>query len=238
VDPEVPGSNPGGGTIPSPRKSSSAPAKLKRLAVGVTGHRLNQLPPEVQPLAAAAIAYAMDLCLTAAQSAHGPGVKATMVSAIAEGADRMAADAALKRRWRLETPLPFQVPRYLEDFADSASKAAFEALLKRSKRVEASPAADLPSPAPYAAVGEMIVAWSDVLIALWNGQAPKGPGGTAEVAAKMLAKGGPVVWIPSQTGGPIQLVLPKGPGAEGPLAAALAERIAVIGQPDAMRVAS
>ena len=206
--------------------------------MGITGHRLNQLPVEVHPVLASGIGYAMDLCQAAGARAFAGGAAPVMVSAIAEGADRMAAEAALKRKWRLETPLPFRVERYLEDFADPASKQAFEALLKRSKRVEISPAADAPSPAPYAAVGEMIVAWSDVVIAVWNGQAPKGPGGTAEVAARMVAKGGAVVWIPSESGGPIQLALADPSAPRSPLIAALAQRVAVIAKPDAMRIAS
>lgn len=127
--------------------------------------------------------------------------------------------------------------RYLEDFADEGSKTEFRTYLGRSKRVEVSSAADQPSPAPYAAVGRMIVDWSDVLLAVWNGLAPKGPGGTAEVAALMLAKGAPVVWLPSQTGGPLQLVRADLNAALSPLEAALAARMPVIAQPEAMRVA-
>jgi hypothetical protein len=95
-------------------------------------------------------------------------------------------------------------------------------------------AADQPGAAPYAGVGAMIVAWSDVLVAVWNGLPPKGPGGTAEVAAKMAAQGGPVIWIPSDTGGPIQLIAPD---PDTPMAKALARRLPRIAQPDAMRVA-
>lgn len=208
-----------------------------RFAVGITGHRLNQLPENVHPVIEPAIGYALALIRAAAEEVHGAPVAPVLVSAIAEGADRFAAQQALRQRWRLETPLPFAIERYLDDFGEDATKVEFRAYLRRSKRVEVSPAADQPSPAPYAAVGRMIVDWSDALLAVWNGLAPKGPGGTAEVAALMLEKGAPVVWLPSQTGGPLQLVradLKKKPTA---LEAALAARMAVIRQPAEMRVA-
>jgi hypothetical protein len=208
--------------------------KPARFAVGITGHRLNQLPPEAHPAIEAAIGYAMALAQAAAEAANGAPVAAALVSAIAEGADRFAAQRALRMKWRLETPLPFTVDRYVEDFEQEDSQLEFRTLLARSKRVEVSPAAHQPSPAPYAAVGEMIVAWSDVLIAVWNGAPPKGPGGTAEVAARMADLGRPVIWIPSQTGGPLRLIVE---GPQPPLNEQLQARIARVARPEAMRVA-
>jgi len=235
VDPEVPGSNPGGGTIPPTASAKSRPsAKLVRFAVGITGHRLNQLPPDSHQAIEAAIGYAMAIGQWAASEAAGGPVAPVLVSAIAEGADRFAAQRALKMKWRLETPLPVPVERCLKGFAEEDSKLEFNVLLKRSKRVEVSPAADQPGSAPYAGVGAMIVDWSDLLIAVWNGELPKGPGGTAEVAARMADRGGPVIWIPSQAAGPLRLITSA---PDAPLAAALARHMARAERPAAMRAA-
>jgi hypothetical protein len=80
----------------------------------------------------------------------------------------------------------------------------------------------------------MIVDWSDVVIAVWNGLPSKGPGGTAEVAARMADRGRPVIWIPAESAGPLRLIAPQ---ADAPLAAALAKRIDPVMRPAAMRVA-
>jgi len=49
--------------------------------------------------------------------------------------------------------------------------------------------------APYAAVGRALIDRADLLLCVWNGLPPKGPGGTSEVAALMLEQGGLVLWI-------------------------------------------
>jgi hypothetical protein len=241
VDPEVPGSSPGGGTIDvggvSAQRERAAMARQTRrgvrFAVGISGHRLNQLPADTHAPLQAALGYVLAACRAAAEEAHAGPVQPVMVTALAEGADRFAAAAAAARRWRIEVPLPFEPARYTEDFGNDASRADFAAWLKRAKRVEVTSDAALPGAAPYAGAGRMTVEWSDVLVALWNGLAPKGPGGTAEVSALMLATGRPVLWIPSQTAGPISLIA----GPNTPLWTALARRFAIVDRPQTMRVA-
>lgn len=184
----------------------------------------------------AAIGYALDVMALAAGEAAGGPIVPVLVSAMAEGADRFAAQAALARRWRLETPLPFPTERYEQDFSDEDSIQVQRKLLKKSKRLEIAPDADQPGAAPYASVGRLVVEWSDAIIAVWNGAAPKGPGGTAEVAALMIEKGGPVIWIPSILGGPLQLICPDRPRNPA-LCDALALRFPVVARPDEMRTA-
>lgn len=206
-------------------------SKARRFAMAVTGHRLNQLPVETHTPLAAALDYVMVSAWAAAQEAFETPVTPVLVSSLAEGADRFAAVAALRRRWRLESPLPFQPDRYEEDFPEATSKAAFRGLLARAKRVEVAAEAAEPGAAPYAGAGRLAVAWSDLIIAVWNGAPPKGPGGTAEVAAQMADRGGPVIWIPSQTAGPLQVITSGGTSLD----AALARRFSVCERPSAMR---
>jgi hypothetical protein len=166
-------------------------------------------------------------------------------SAIAEGADRYAADAALARGWRLVTPLPFSVARYEEDFSDAESKAHYQRLLWASRRVlpvsnELVAKVGGGDAGPYAAVGRALIEKADLLLCVWNGLPPKGPGGTSEVAALMLEKGGLVLWISVGHAG-VKLVgpapLPRAGSFRRKLHEALAERFERVARPAEMRVA-
>lgn len=216
------------------------------VTVAVTGHRLNQLPEDQRPRIARDIAKCLERIEGAARSGFGPDAALTLRSALAEGADRYAAEAALKRGWRLISPLPFSVARYEEDFPDDASKAAFRALMAKADRVIPVTPAEVKAAgdggaAPYAAVGRKLIKDADVLICVWNGKPPAGPGGTAEVAAMMLEQGGGVVWTPIDAGAKVALVAPERPPRQGSrrrtLLDAIAAKIPAIPRPADMRMA-
>lgn len=179
------------------------------LIVAVTGHRLNQLPEPGRARIEREITRCLDEAEKAVRIATDEPARCILHSAIAEGADRYAADAALARGWRLVTPLPFSAERYEEDFSDPQSKEHYQRLLWASRRVlpVSEEYAKQGGAAPYAAVGRALIEKADLLLCVWNGLPPKGPGGTSEVAALMLEKGGLVLWIPAQ-GGPTRLVAP------------------------------
>lgn len=167
--------------------------------VAVSGHRLNQLPESTRPALQKRIKEALEAMERCAREA---GAKAPMVlvSALAEGTDRLAAHAALAMQWHLESPLPFLISRYEQDFADAASIDEFQSLLKAADSVapidgEALIAAGGEAAAPYAAVGHALLEHAQALVAVWNGAPKRGPGGTAEVIENALAKGLSVVWI-------------------------------------------
>lgn len=201
---------------------------VRRVAAGVTGHRLNQLPEPDRPRLQRALGRALDAIeAAAAKAARRAPVAMTMVSALAEGTDRYAAYAALARDWRLVAPLPFRTGRYLKDFETPESKAEFRALLARSKAVEPD------GRGSYLAVGLMLLERSDVMIALWNGAPPKGPGGTADVAARALEKGTPVLWIPVEARRPVRLIAPHRSARKGSWRAAFHRHLAVLFKPGA-----
>jgi len=99
------------------------------LAVGVVGHRLHRLPSteEGLDLVAGEIGEVLDLLLTqvAAKKVQygeffeGPPAL-TIVSALAEGADRIVARAAMQRGFILDAPLPFDQRAYEADFIHKA----------------------------------------------------------------------------------------------------------------------
>lgn len=217
------------------------------ITVGVTGHRLNQLPETERPRIRDQVAACIESIERAALEVCKGRARFTLVSAIAEGADRYAADLALGRGWRLVTPLPFNPARYEEDFEEEDSKAHYQRLLWASHRVAPVSAHAVAAiggrAAEYAAVGRAVIEKADVLLCVWNGLPPKGPGGTSEVAALMLERGGLVLWIAVGAGvaAPVRLVapapLPRARSFKRNLHEALAQHYERAARPPEMRVA-
>lgn len=221
-----------------------ASKRARVLHVAVTGHRFNQLPVAERPRIEAEIKRCLQLLEHAAAPEAGVA-HCILHSALAEGADRYAADAALVRGWRLVAPLPFDADRYEGDFKDMESREHYQRLLWAARRVNVVPdelVAELGGDenAPYAAVARALIEKADVLLCVWNGLPPKGPGGTSEVAALMLEKGGLVLWIPAQ-GGATTLVapapLPRAGSFRRKLHEALSHTFDRAARPPEMRVA-
>ncbi len=189
------------------------------VSVGVTGHRWNKLPRDQR----SRIGGQLDLAFAAIAGA-GADARAhskifyddqptvlRCLSALAEGADRMAAEAAVRAGYALHAPLPFLPARYEEDFAEPDSKAAFREWLARAERVTALDGAalttgDAASSAPYAHLGDVLARSSDVVIAVWDGAAAAGPGGTADVVEHALGLAKPVLWIHACDDRPVRLL--------------------------------
>jgi hypothetical protein len=166
------------------------------IRVGVTGHR--SLPDE------AAIARAVEEALDSikekwsAEDNSAPVI--LLISPIAEGADRLVAREVLKDPTaRLKVVLPFPKEDYMNDFETSDSKKEFETLLSRADEVITLPAT-ITRNEGYEQVGLYVLNNCDVLIAIWDGEASRGQGGTAEIVAEARNRGLPLIWI--RTKGP------------------------------------
>lgn len=209
----------------------------RRVALGVSGHRLDQIGAKDAPRLERALGRILDTCEAAARAAaRREPVRMRMVSALAEGTDRFAAHAALARDWKLVAPLPFRVSRYLKDFATPESRAEFLDLLDAADGYEPV------GRGSYLAVGEMILERADVLVILWSGAPPRGPGGTADVAARALAMGTPVVWLPLAARKPVRYISPMKRPRKGSYRArlhrALAAAFSAGVRPEEMRIAT
>jgi hypothetical protein len=181
------------------------PKPIPALRVGVTGHR--RIDAADTQAAWAAIRASIDSVLSAADAAlvalaadpafdQEAGTRKRLLSALAEGADRVAADAALDAGWALHAVLPLSPPHYAADFDDAESRAHFDTLLGRSASVldlagDGEPGA--PRNEAYALGGRVVVENSDLLIAVWNGAPARGRGGTEEVVRMALERGALVV---------------------------------------------
>jgi hypothetical protein len=156
------------------------------LWVGVTGHRDLARPDEV--------AVAVDAVLDRLIGDGGRTV--VVVSALAEGADRLVAQRVLARPGgRLVALLPFAPVDYVADFADAASVQEFTDLLAAADEYEVitgSPSDDWTREAAYERAGHAMLDRCDVLVALWDGEKGRGRGGTAEMVFEANLIGRPV----------------------------------------------
>ncbi len=173
------------------------------VTIGVTGHRPNRIPDGAQARIEADIAAvlaAIGAGCEAARLRHA-GVFAetparpVLLSALAEGADRYAALAAVASGMALSVALPFAVDAYERDFADAASRTEYRDLLAAADRVMALPGDHVESTLAYDAVGTVILENADILLAVWDGGASAGKGGTTDLIERSAAMGMPVVWI-------------------------------------------
>ncbi|HEX3388815.1 MAG TPA: hypothetical protein VHT94_07240, partial [Streptosporangiaceae bacterium] len=154
------------------------------LRIGVTGHRRLTDPATLLPGIRAAIQGVIERFL-------GPEAEPALlvISALAEGADRLvAAEVLAGPDATLEASLPLPPAEYLGDFTGDASKAEFNDLLGRAASVWlARPGASRDE--AYERAGRHVVDRADVLVALWDGEPPRGRGGPATIVAYAREQG-------------------------------------------------
>ncbi len=151
------------------------------LVIGVTGHRTLRADADqwVSPLS-----DVLERIRT--RLPHTPVV---VLSALAEGADRQLARMVMARLdAQLVVPLPMPVEEYVRDFVSGQSQREFHSLLQEAMgarvvggRVHDEPTARNDRTRRYAQAGAYVVEHSHLLIAVWDGQPARGPGGTADV---------------------------------------------------------
>jgi hypothetical protein len=154
--------------------------------IGVSGHRVLA---EQEKLEAGLDAVAARI------AAAFPGEPWTVVSALAEGADRLVACRLLARPGtRLVVVLPLAADDYETDFTTAASRQEFRSLLARADDViEIAPQTS--RDAAYEAAGREVLDRADVLVTIWDGQRAQGQGGTAAIIAQGRERGLPLARV-------------------------------------------
>ena len=194
------------------------------LAVGIIGHRPNRLPSEQTKLDAIAneIVAALAAIGREAAAAHSTYAEyfsdqrpvIAVISALAEGADRLGAHAAIALQEaaandasiELDVPLPFSVDVYKNDFRTEASKSEFDTLLREARSVLILPGerggpdasdqkAKLRENRSYEDVGLTLLNQSDVILTVWDGEAGAGRGGTHDLLDIAALSGTPIIHI-------------------------------------------
>lgn len=158
----------------------------RSVRVGVTGHRFLA---ETDLLAAG-----IERCLDRIRAAFSTE-QFVLLSALAEGADRLVASHVLARlSWQLVAVLPLALDDYLADFPSQASQAEFSLLLAQAAAVVTLPTQPERMLA-YAAGGIYILDHCDVMLAIWDGQGAQGQGGTGEIVTEARRRDVPLAWV-------------------------------------------
>lgn len=152
--------------------------------LAITGHRRLPTP--------SAIAHSICRSLT-----DLPTTQLTLLSPLAEGADRIAAHEILRLpNGILHAILPLPIDDYETDFPTPESRAEFRQLLAAATDIKILPPQPTRAEA-YLAVGCHVVDSCDILLAVWDGKPARGLGGTAEVVTYAREQGKPLILIDS-----------------------------------------
>lgn len=154
------------------------------LMIGVTGHRKLR-EADLPALHAQVRAFLVDL------QHRYPDLPLVLLSPLAEGGDRLAAEVAFELGIRVIAPLPLPLALYRDDFDGPESLAIFERQLSRAQPLilpvrhsDDADTAGVPGPArdrQYAEAGIFVSRHCHLLLALWDGGESSALGGTAQI---------------------------------------------------------
>jgi hypothetical protein len=182
--------------------------------VGIVGHRPDRLPDDPKRLAQlratlrailsevqAALAHQMAMGDEHFYAGDAPQLRA--VSPLAEGSDRIFAEEALGLGYSLCTPMPFWQEEFEKDFKPGQEPDSLqhfrEILARAATGIELSlfelDGARTDAGEAYAAAGRVVLNQSDLLVAVWDGGAAAGRGGTVDTLQEAMRFHVPVVWV-------------------------------------------
>jgi hypothetical protein len=155
--------------------------------IGVTGHRFLAEVDKLQAGIDQALAWIERIM---------PGEQWSLISSLAEGADRLVTRQVLRRKpgVKLLVPLPLPTEEYRKDFSSEESNREFLHLLGLAGEI-IQPTPALTREDGYLAAGQYLLDHSNVLITLWDGQTAQGKGGTGEIIPMAIKRGIPVAWV-------------------------------------------
>jgi hypothetical protein len=183
--------------------SQHPPKPRLALSIGVVGHRPNRLPESGRGVVDRDIDQFLTGVIDSVGKAHAkyPSVFTSeppllsIVSAVAEGADRLGAMAALKKNFVLDVPLPFARDIYAEDFPAGAQRTEFYGLLDQARSVLELPGERKAENRAYEAAGLTVLGQSDIVLVIWDGGPSAGRGGTTEMIQTAIRIGLPIVHV-------------------------------------------
>jgi len=193
--------------------SQGPPKPRFSLTVGIIGHRPNRLPADVVEQVTAQMSRALQAVAKSAADAHqryadcfSPELaKLSVVTSLAEGADRIGASTSLALGFELIVIMPFLKADYENDFQEERSKSEFRALCASAASVLEIAGARETKGLAYEHSGQSVVDASDILIAVWDGKESAGRGGTTDLLQEAAQKGMPVIRIDTVPDVPMRL---------------------------------
>jgi hypothetical protein len=185
-------------TLPEP-----GAAKPIVVNIGVTGHRAGVLTaPLVRSLRPVVYTVFRELREATLRLQGSEPVFCSSTEArlrlhtpLATGADQIAAICARSSGYFVRAVLPFEPSEYRKDFADGEELDGFEQALAAADEIVALPGDRSDLEGAYVLVGESLVGTADVVIAIWDGEQGRGPGGTAHVVELAIRNSVPVIHI-------------------------------------------
>jgi len=205
--------DPASAARPDAPPSDAPPRVPLALALGVTGHRPDLIGDQSEAIERRLallfddVRGAIDRVAASDAPLFAPAApRIHLVTPLAEGADQIAARVALGRGWPIEAVLPFPREAYGQDFAEGAPRDGFNALLASARSVLELPGERTAPLAAYVMAGRATIAHCDLLVAIWDGQLPRGRGGTGEVVQIALLEGTPILHLPIDPAQPPRLL--------------------------------
>lgn len=186
------------------KNSDTHPPKASlTIRIGVTGHRPNGLRTADMQLLRENIREVLSEINNIVRQIHndisqyyiGSEPLLRIISPLAEGSDRIAAQEAIYLGYELQCPLPFEQKQYEKDFTTGESRVEFLGLLEQATATLELDGQVINKDAAYHAVGKMVLNQCDILIAVWDGEESRGPGGTAQIVKEARLNMIPVIWI-------------------------------------------
>jgi hypothetical protein len=116
-------------------------------------------------------------------------------TALASGADQLAAICARSSGYFVRATLPFEAHEYRKDFAPGDELDTFEQAVAAADEIVALPGDRSDAEGAYVQVGKLLVREADIMLAVWDGEAGNGPGGTAHVVELALQSFVPVIHV-------------------------------------------
>ena len=173
------------------------------LNVGVTGHRAGVLTAplvrRLRPVVFTVFRQLRDATLRIRESedvfCSETAARLCLHTPLATGADQIAAMCARSSGYFVRALLPFEPSEYRKDFALGEEVDTFEQALAAADEIVALPGRRSDDIGAYVLVGESLVQTVDLMIAIWDGEAGRGPGGTAHVVELALQNSVPVIHI-------------------------------------------
>jgi hypothetical protein len=173
------------------------------LNVGVTGHRtgaltaslVRTLRPVVYTVFRQLREATLRLQASEPEFCSSTAARLSLHTPLATGADQIAAICARSSGYFVRALLPFEPTEYRKDFAVGEELDTFEQALAAADEIVALPGQRSDLESAYVLVGESLVGNADVLIAIWDGEQGRGPGGTAHVVELALRNNVPVIHI-------------------------------------------
>ena len=154
--------------------------------IGVTGHRILFFEDEIKSGIQQSLLKIRDSFMEQKWVVYSP---------LAQGADCMVVEMILERyQAELIVPLPVSPSDYLRDFTTLQARQIFERLLEQAGQTILMPPQPTRAEA-YLVAGKYVLENSDVLIAIWDGKAAHGLGGTGDIIHLARERELPIAWI-------------------------------------------